>query len=276
MSDRAADLYLDLLKRVLTRELFLDEEATETVDVRFTDYRRKPYAPIRRLLDRKGLRLIATSKVDRATRELGRDWPRTADTMIGLRRLENLQHCVRAVIHDGVPGDLVETGVWRGGASIFMRATLAAYGDDTRTVWLADSFEGLPPPDPRYPADSGLDLSGIPYLAVTLEEVQERFARYGLLDDKVRFLKGWFQDTLHSAPIDRIAVLRLDGDLYQSTIDALDALYPRLTLGGFLIVDDYGTIPACRTAVEHFRTEHGIDERIVDIDGSGIYWRRTR
>lgn len=279
MPNRAEDLYLDLLKRVLTRELFIEDEFVDVgVEVTkrlgtYADIRRRAYAPVERALQRRGLRLIKMA--ERSARESGKDWPRTADTMVGLKRLDNLQYCIQTVIDEGVAGDLIETGVWRGGASIFMRAALAAYGDGSRTVWVADSFEGLPPPDPRYPADAHLDLSGISHLAVPQQEVERRFARYGLLDDQVRFLKGWFKDTLPGAPIDKLAVIRLDGDLYQSTIEALDALYPRLMPGGFLIVDDYGVIPACRHAVEEYRASQGISEPIEDIDGTGVYWRRA-
>ena len=79
--------------------------------------------------------------------------------MIGLRRMDNIQHCVQAVLSDDVPGDLIETGVWRGGACIFMKANLVAGGDTERTVWVADSFQGLPPPNAAlYPADTGDDL----------------------------------------------------------------------------------------------------------------------
>jgi O-methyltransferase len=149
--------------------------------------------------------------------------------MIGMQRLTSLQHCVETVLADDIPGDLVECGVWRGGACILMRAVLAAYGDETRCVWLADSFAGLPRPDPaKYKADKGIrsDLAaGI--LGVPEAEVRANFQRYGLLDDQVRFLPGWFKDTLHDAPIDRIAVLRLDGDLYESTIQALVCRPPR-------------------------------------------------
>ena len=157
-----------------------------------------------------------------------------------------------------------------------MRAVLAAYGDEKRSVWLADSFAGLPPPNTaEYKADKLFmpDLYG-GVLAVPETEVRANFERYGLLDDQVRFLPGWFKDTLPNAPIDRIAVLRLDGDLYESTIQALDALYPRLSPGGFCIVDDYLAVKACKQAVTDYRTKHGITAEIVDIDGTGVLWRK--
>jgi O-methyltransferase len=166
--------------------------------------------------------------VDERARAEGRDWPARAHTMIGLKRLANIRTCVEAVLDAGIPGDLIETGVWRGGATIFMRAILKARGVADRLVWVADSFAGLPPPDTEhYPHDEGITLHRFPQLAVSLERVQENFRRYGLLDEQVRFLKGWFRDTLPSAPIERLAVLRLDGDLYESAIQALDSLYRR-------------------------------------------------
>jgi len=259
-------LYLDLLRRNLTRY-----GMHERVPARW---------PLRRRLLLKSANAVipmlnGASPFGQSKRDLGIDWPAEAETMIGMQRLTSLQHCVETVLADDIPGDLVECGVWRGGACILMRAVLAAYGDETRSVWLADSFAGLPRPDTaNYEADKGLRLdlfAGI--LGVPETEVRANFERYGLLDERVRFLPGWFKDTLHDAPIDRIAVLRLDGDLYESTIQALDALYPRLSPGGFCIIDDY-VIPACRQAVADYRANHGISGEIIDIDGTGSLWRK--
>ncbi len=124
----------------------------------------------------------------------GQDWPADAETMVGLKRLDNIQACVVDVIRRGVPGDLIETGVWRGGAAIFMRGVLKAYGDTTRRVWAADSFEGLPRPNPEaYPADTNDPHWAMGWLGVSLDDVRSNFARYDLLDDQVRFLVGWFR-----------------------------------------------------------------------------------
>lgn len=203
-------------------------------------------------------------------------FPPTAHTMIGFDRLDNLQQCVETVLADGVPGDFIETGAWRGGATIFMRAILEAHGANDRRVWVADSFEGLPPPDvERYPPDAGDTLHTFEEFKVSLGQVKDNFERYGLLDDRVRFLKGWFRDTLPQAPIEKLAVIRLDGDMYESTMDALANLYPKLSTGGYLIVDDYGAFPACRQAVHDYREAHGIGEEIVPVDWSGVYWRRA-
>jgi O-methyltransferase len=196
-------------------------------------------------------------------------------TMIGRKRLNNLEHCLTRIVADRIPGDLIETGVWRGGATIFMRGFLKAHGIEDRTVWVADSFEGLPPPSRA--EDAGYDLSSEhwPSLAVRLEAVQNLFSRYGLLDEKVRFLKGWFKDTLPAAPIERLAVLRLDGDLYESTMDALEALYAKVSPGGYVIVDDYFSMPPCTKAVDEFRQRCGIRDEPIVIDRDSIFWRKS-
>jgi O-methyltransferase len=217
---------------------------------------------------------MAAPSVDIERRRCGGDWPPFAETMIGLQRLDNLQHCIEAVLRDRIPGDLIETGVWRGGATIFMRAVLEAYGDRERTVWVADSFRGLPRPDARYPADAGDLLWTAQLLAVSLEEVKRNFMRYGLLDDRVKFLAGWFKDTLPTAPITHLALLRLDGDLYESTMIALTALYPKLSPGGFLIIDDFDAMPPSRKAVEDYRNAHDIAEPVELINCGGAFWRK--
>jgi O-methyltransferase len=273
--DTPADLYLGLLKGCLTRSLFLDEEKYR--QVRPGGWRALVWEAYKRAKNRPDYRIVAPANVDPRTRAEGRDWPDSAETMIGHRRLDNIQYCVTSVLADKVPGDLVEAGVWRGGAAILMRAVLAAHGISDRSVWLADSFAGLPAPDAvMYPSDEGLDLSQFRELAVGVEEVKANFARFGLLDEKVRFLVGWFKDTLPVAPIENVAVARLDGDLYESTRDSTAALYPKLSVGGYLIVDDYNSIPACQQAIDDFRAQRGITEPIEEIDWTGVYWRRER
>ena len=236
--DAGLDLYLDLMMRCLTDWLY--DPCDETI------------------------------------RAEGLDWPARAHTMIGRKRLENVRTCVEDVLAQGVPGDLIETGVWRGGATILMRAVLKAHGVTDRVVWVADSFAGLPPPDSgRYPQDQGGRLHTFRQLAVALDEVQDNFRRYGLLDDQVRFLEGWFRETLPTAPIDRLAVLRLDGDMYESTIEALESLYDKVSVGGYIIVDDYGNVAGCRQAVHDFRETREIRDPIRPIDWAGVYWRRS-
>ncbi len=264
------DRYVDLLMRCLTRELFLDEEMH---DVDLADWPGDT-DELRVILRANGWRL-ARRGGDASLRDDGNDWPPAAETMVGRQRLADVRSCTEQVLADDVPGDLVETGVWRGGVTILMRGILEAWADPHRRVWVADSFQGLPAPNGAYPADEGHDLSHVATLAVTADEVRANFARYGLLDDRVRFLEGWFADTLPTAPIDEIAVLRLDGDLYQSTIDALEALYPKVSVGGYVIVDDYGGWEPCRKAVDDYRDARGITDEIVAVDWTGVHWRRA-
>jgi hypothetical protein len=195
--------------------------------------------------------------------------------MVSLARLANVRACIETALDDGVAGDVVEAGVWRGGTSIYMRAVLAAHGIDDRNVWVADSFRGFPPTRGDHD-DQGEDFTGglgEEALRVGFGEVRKNFVRYGLLDDHVRFLVGWFADTLPFAPIERLAVARIDCDLYESTRDAITALYPKLSPGGFLIVDDYGSFDACRHAVDEYRMHHRIEVPIERIDADGVYWR---
>lgn len=209
----------------------------------------------------------------------GSEWPSRAYTMIGIERLNNIQECVEDVLANDVPGDFLEAGAWRGGATIFMRALLDAYDVEDRTVWVADSFEGLPPPDlDNYPADSDWHvnrLHEVEVLAVSQEEVERNFGRYGLLDGQVKFLKGWFSDTLPTAPIEQLAVLRIDADMYESTTDALVNLYDKLSPGGYVILDDYLLIPACQQAVDDYRAKNGITDPIQKADWNAVYWKKS-
>jgi len=218
-----------------------------------------------------------SSGFDLNKRMLGRDWPLLAHSMIGNVRMSNLRAVAEHLITHDVPGDFVETGIWRGGACIMMRAVLAAHGVTDRTVWCADSFEGLPPPDAeKYPADTGDLHHTYGQLAVSIDEVRSNFEQYGLLDDQVKFLKGWFKDTLPSAPIGKIALLRLDGDMYESTMDALKALYDKVVPGGAIIVDDYGAIEGCRRAVADFLGARSVQANLVNIDGIGAWWVKSK
>ncbi|WP_334189686.1 TylF/MycF/NovP-related O-methyltransferase [Noviherbaspirillum sp.] len=201
----------------------------------------------------------------------------TPDTMSDLASLDNLQACVESAIRDEVPGDLIETGIWKGGMPVLMRAILKAHGIADRTVWAADSFMGMPKPDP---ATNLLDaiwhfmLEPLDGLKIPRDYVEGIFSKYGLLDDQVRFLEGWFSDTLPIAPIRKLAVMRLDGDWYESTRTAIESLYPKLSPGGFIIVDDYGLPLGCRDAIDEYRHCNGIDAPIHWVNHQVIFWRK--
>ena len=242
-----SDRYLGLLKNALLNEIYIES------DIRLLYVFAQLHAG--QSIDTEIFRNVRTRLPDwfarvKAARQDGQIWSRvnirgtdgtegTVDlrnvcefshTMVGRKRLDNIENCLAKIKRDNVPGDVAETGAWRGGASIFMKGCLSAWDMESRTVWVADSFEGLP--IPSQPEDAGHDYSFTkqPILAVSLEDVQENFRRYDLLDDKVKFLKGWFRDTLYVAPIRELALLRLDGDLYESTMDALKALYDKVSL----------------------------------------------
>jgi hypothetical protein len=253
--ERCRALYLELLEQTLTGAILKDVALVADPDT---------------------FELSLARAYDPQTRLIGWDWPSHAHTMIGLMRLRNLRQLVTQVLNEQIPGDFIETGVWRGGACIYMRALLAVYGITDRRVWLADSFDGLPPPNPTsYPADAGSKLHNIRLIAVPLDEVKNNFLKYNMLDEQIVFLKGWFKDTLPTAPIDKLAILRLDGDMYESTIQALNSLYHKLSVGGFIIIDDY-ILPACRKAVDDFRERNRITDVVENIDGIGSFWRKTQ
>lgn len=215
------------------------------------------------------------NKFDRLPHPHGLLGPTVAHTMVGVDRLDNLRRLTQLTLDEHVPGDFIETGVWRGGCCILMRGILAVNEIRDRKVYVADSFAGVPPPRPEvYPADRDLRLDLSTELSVSLETVKENFRRYGLLDDQVVFVEGLFSETLPALDAGPFALARLDGDLYESTYIALQCLYPRLSPGGFLIVDDYGVIEACRRAVDDYRKEHNIDAPINWIDRTGVWWRR--
>jgi|ERR1035437_3185934 hypothetical protein len=247
------EIYLDLLKKVLTNTLFSDEpDVTDEGQHRFiaaftTHYIRGP-----------------------------------AVSMLPIVRMNNIQHCVIDVVERGVPGDLIETGVWRGGATIFMRGILKSLDVTDRKVWVADSFEGLPSPDPeKYPIEATAHQGAVmtkvfKHFSAGLEDVKNNFRAFGLLDSQVEFLKGWFCDTLPGAPIGSLAVMRLDGDYYESTMDGLTNLYDKLSVGGYLIIDDYGEDDwtYCRKAVDEFRAARGITDPLLTVDRCCSYWQR--
>ena len=256
-----ADHYLDIMKRHLTRSDY-DASNESRIPV-----------PVRHFLSARGLRL---SQLAPDSQDEGTAWPETAETMIGIKRLDNLQYCIRDVLARKVPGDLIECGAWRGGATIFMRAALFAYNDPGRRVWVADSFEGLPAPDPAtYPADLHDEhFKQGDQLAVGVDTVRLNFARYGLLDDRVKFLVGWFKNTLPQSLIERLAVLRIDADMYEGTIQALESLYSKVSPGGYVIIDDYGAMESCQAAVNEFRQREGITTPLQKIDWTGVYWQK--
>jgi hypothetical protein len=237
-----ADLYINLLQKAILDDLYGQQRTTDGRTPRPEELERGLY------------------------------WPDRAHSMIGRKRMMNVRECLEHCLKFNIPGDVIETGVWRGGTTMFMRGILKVYGSQ-RKVYVADSFEGLPPPDARYPVDAGDRHYTKTELAVSLPEVRDNFERYGLLDDQVVFIKGFFEHSLPKVKFDKLAILRLDGDMYSSTIQVFDMLYDKVSRGGFIIVDDYA-LKGARAATHDFRDKRGITTPIIDIDGIGAYWQK--
>ncbi|MEZ5787443.1 MAG: TylF/MycF/NovP-related O-methyltransferase [Xanthobacteraceae bacterium] len=251
--DRLRSRYLDLVEKSVANAIYGESELEMRV-ARWRNRLRHPYL----------------------TRHLALAWPARAHTMIGLKRLRNVRDLAERTIRESIAGDYIETGVWRGGACILMRAVLKAFEVDDRRVICADSFAGLPPPDPRkYKEDRRDRLHRFDDLAVSEQTVRDNFKRYDLLDEQVVFLKGLFKDTLPQLKDRRFSLIRLDGDMYESTTDALINLYDCLSEGGFLIVDDYGALKSCRAAVHDFLDRRSLQVDMQMIDDSAVWWRKA-
>jgi len=201
-------------------------------------------------------------------------------TMLPRKTIDNIEYCINECVKNNVEGDYIECGVWRGGAVIFASKVFESLGEN-RKIYVADSFKGLPKPNPvKYPVDANDIHYTIPELSVSLKDVKNNFEMFGDISENIIFLEGWFKDTLPKTDIDKLCVLRMDGDMYESTMDILTNLYHKLSIGGFCIIDDYGHI-TCRKAVEDFRNQHGIVDEIKIIDPRpnvypSAYWQKTK
>jgi O-methyltransferase len=266
----AADLYTDLLIECVNGSV----HGTPSQLIA-----RRPASPVKKrvaafLADRN--RYVASSEqVGADALNHGVGWPEgrwsPGESMIGRERLRQLRDASVTVLREQIPGDMIETGVWRGGACILMKGVLKAYDDTERRVVVADSFEGLPPADD---GDDAAALHNDKTLAISREEVMAAFERYGLLDDRVEFLEGWFSETLPNVKHRVWSIIRLDGDMYESTKNAIENLYSGLSVGGYVIVDDYLRYESCRGAIDEFRQLHDITTSLRSIDSDGVFWRK--
>ena len=290
----AEERYLELLKKSLVNLIYLENEARliyiflsliskAPIDHRIIRDIEKINHPILESLRHKrqeGKIQFIWNYVDQKSGQKHsvnlRDLTEVSHTMVGCKRLDNIHQCLDIIRQESIPGDLMEAGVWRGGAVVFMRGYLAAYNIASRDVWAADSFEGLP--KPSTPEDSEYDFSADvhPILSISIEEVKQLFAKYNLLDERVHFIKGWFNESLMNTEVKKLALLRVDGDLYESTRDVLVNLYHKVAPGGFIIIDDYGDFKPCKKAVDEFREQNNIIEPIVRIDWTGVFWRKSQ
>ena len=236
------DAYVDLIKRSITNYSYLGGEAS------FEKFRCVTHYDLKQ----------GSWKIGRRAQPL---------TLLTKGQLDLIETLILTLEEQGVPGDLIEAGVWRGGAIILMRALLDAYGIAGRKVVAADSFAGIPmnARATNDPVDSWNDRWVAP-----LEEVQQSIRRLGLLDDRIEFVVGFFSDSLRKLAGRKFALARLDSDSYDSVETSLDHLYPSLSKGGIVIIDDWH-LAGCRQAVEDYRARHGIDDAIVEHEHNA-YW----
>jgi hypothetical protein len=200
-------------------------------------------------------------------------------TMVGFERLMNAYDLARRAEEKRLPGAIVECGVFKGGSAAVM--TMAASPE--RKIWLFDSFEGLPEPTAE-DGEKAVEYSGhrtsgalepIGQCVGPLDVVKELFFDKMHVDPaRVEIRKGWFQETLPTArhELGPIAVLRLDGDWYDSTKVCLENLYGLVVSGGFVIIDDYGYWEGCRRAVDEFLAARQLSVTLNVVDDSGVWW----
>jgi len=190
-------------------------------------------------------------------------------TMTSSRRGRALQRLARRLDHDGVPGALVDCGVWNGGSTV-----LLSEASPDRDVWAYDSFEGLPEAGPL---DGPESTSWTGECLGAEEKLREGFRRYAS-PERLHVVKGWFDQTFAATADDvgPVALLHADGDWYESVMLTLRTFYPRVSPGGFVVIDDYGAWPGAKRAVDEFRQEVGETAPMVSADFTGRYWRKTR
>jgi hypothetical protein len=208
---------------------------------------------------------------------------RNIHTYVSVKALENISECIADIKQSCVPGDFIDCGVLRGGTSIFMTGA-ARYHDLDRKTFVADSFQGLPAPSSQestFAREFWYKYAGkLPeynlFCLASKKDVVSNFKKYNLLSEKVVFLEGWFADTLKYLPTDTtLSLIRIDADWYQSTLDAIVNTYPYLSVGGYIIIDDY-LLEGCKKAVDEYRDTHNISAaiQIADDENGVIFWQK--
>jgi O-methyltransferase len=194
-------------------------------------------------------------------------------SMCAYNEIKQTQDLLVDVINNNIEGSLVETGVWRGGIGMWMQAILKYY-NVRKDIWLFDMF-GLFP-EPIHEKDKYIN-NIIKFLFAnppTVDDVRNNFRKMDLLDSNIKFVVGEFKNTVPVSKINNIALLRLDGDHYDSTMIVLENYYWNISKGGYCIIDDYNNEHiACRNAVDEFRLKHSINNKIIDTHGGSVYWQ---
>lgn len=202
-------------------------------------------------------------------------------SLVGWQGMEATYECTKRALTEQVPGDLVECGVAQGGSALLIALVSKRFAAGARRLWLFDSYEGLPDPTAEDYQDgkTGAHIRPLPKGSClgTIEEVSRLlFQEHGLNPSGIHLVKGWFQDTLPKvkAEIPSIAVLRLDGDWYESTKTCLEHLFDKVSEEGYVILDDYFSCFGCKRATHEFLQSRGKSYEIVPDGRGGAYFRK--
>ncbi|MCL2289912.1 MAG: TylF/MycF family methyltransferase [Bacteroidetes bacterium] len=202
-------------------------------------------------------------------------------TMTSIERMYALYQAVKHVVKNNIEGDFVECGVWKGGSSMLMAATLNHFKCYTRKIYLYDTFEGMSEPtqhDVKYDGDLAANMlndniekkeTASIWAYSPLEEVKKNFTLINYPTENIYFVKGKVEDTIVKNQHDNIALLRLDTDWYESTYHEMTCLYPALTINGVLIIDDYGHWQGARDAIDQYIKENNLQLLLNRIDYTG-------
>lgn len=271
----AGAAYLELLRRCVTRDLI--EEPYSAPRPPASGIKRFLFGAAGRALASRGLAIVRHDETSAEDRAEGRGWPAQAETMMGLIRMELLQKCLVDVVSRGVEGDFFEAGCWRGGGVIFMLGVLKALGDSSRRVWAADSFRGYPEPTANsFEVDRHLFQRG-DYFSVSRALLEANVRKYGLWDERLRILEGWFSESIPRAPIEKLSFLRIDVDGYEGVRDALTLLYPKLSTSGYVLIEDVRQ-PGAKRAMEELFASLGRREEVREVEQKypcAVYWQKS-
>lgn len=224
--------------------------------------------------------VLARAPYNRTSRWRG-EWCEHCYTMAGGARVQNVRELVERAISEGIPGDFLEAGVWRGGSCIMARLVQNVMGQGAeRKTWVCDSFSGLPLSSQSKDSNNWHQMD---FLMVSQSEVENNFKQFYALDKNVQFRKGYFSESLPKVRQElkdagrQLAVLRGDGDMYESFMDILYNLYDFVPVGGFFICDDCPMVPEAQQAIDEFRSHHNITElmQVVNASKTGIFWRKS-
>src|ERR1700730_8508734 len=197
-------------------------------------------------------------------------WMIRRNTMVGPERIQNLSRLAQRIDDERIPGDVIECGVYKGGTAAIL-ARLATHSHLPRTLWLFDSFEGMPP---ATTADGPEAPSWVGSLTSSPRRVARLLRRTGADLSRVRIIPGVFQDSFSAVHISQIALLNIDADWYESVKLCLEKFYDAVVPRGFVSIDDYGGWPGCRRAVDEFFQQRALTHLLQPVDQTAHWFQK--